>query len=52
MNSSEHIREVLIGLSCSEIKWNKKFIGIFDNDVAGNKEILIAVSKKIIIMKN
>lgn len=39
MNSSEHIREVLIGLSCSEIKWNKKFIGIFDNDVAGNKDI-------------
>lgn len=39
MNSSEHIREVLIGLSCSEIKWNKKFIGIFDNDMAGNKDI-------------
>lgn len=39
MNSSEHIREVLIGLSCSEIKWGKKFIGIFDNDVAGNKDI-------------
>ena len=39
MNSSEHIREVLIGLSCSEIKWEKKFIGIFDNDQAGQKDI-------------
>ena len=39
MNSSEHIREVLIGLSCSEIKWNKKFIGIFDNDTAGKGDI-------------
>lgn len=39
MNSSEHIREVLIGLSCSEIKWNKKFIGIFDNDKAGKSDI-------------
>lgn len=39
MNSSEHIREVLIGLSCSEIKWDKKFIGIFDNDSAGQKDI-------------
>jgi len=39
MNSSEHIREVLIGLSCSEIKWNKKFIGIFDNDKAGKNDI-------------
>ena len=39
MNSSEHIREVLIGLSCSEIKWEKKFIGIFDNDQAGLKDI-------------
>ena len=39
MNSSEHIREVLIGLSCSEIKWNKKFIGIFDNDKAGTGDI-------------
>ena len=35
MNSSEHIRETLIGLSYSEINWNKKFIGIFDNDDAG-----------------
>lgn len=39
MNSSEHIREVLIGLSCSEIAWGKKFIGIFDNDTAGQKDI-------------
>lgn len=39
MNSSEHIREVLIGLSCSEIEWTKKFIGIFDNDNAGKKDI-------------
>ena len=39
MNSSEHIREVLIGLSCSEIKWDKKFIGIFDNDQAGQRDI-------------
>ena len=39
MNSSEHIREVLIGLSCSEIQWNKKFIGIFDNDQAGQRDI-------------
>lgn len=39
MNSSEHIREVLIGLSCSELQWNKKFIGIFDNDAAGIKDI-------------
>lgn len=39
MNSSEHIREVLIGLSCSEIQWEKKFIGIFDNDDAGKKDI-------------
>ena len=38
MNSSEHIREVLIGLSCSEIDWKKKFIGIFDNDDAGRKD--------------
>jgi len=38
MNSSEHIREVLIGLSCSEIHWNKKYIGIFDNDDAGIKD--------------
>lgn len=35
MNSSKHIREVLIGLSSSEIDWKKKFIGIFDNDQAG-----------------
>lgn len=39
MNSSEHIREILIGLSCSEIQWDKKFIGIFDNDSAGKKDI-------------
>ena len=39
MNSSEHIREVLIGLSCSEISWGKKFIGIFDNDTAGQRDI-------------
>lgn len=39
MNSSEHIREVLIGLSCSEVLWGKKFIGIFDNDPAGQKDI-------------
>ncbi len=39
MNSSEHIREVLIGLSCSEVHWEKKFIGLFDNDPAGNKDI-------------
>jgi len=39
MNGSEHIREVLIGLSCSEIQWRKKFIGIFDNDNAGEKGI-------------
>ena len=39
MNSSEHIREVLIGLSCSEIVWGKKFIGIFDNDAAGQRDI-------------
>ena len=38
MNSSEHIREVLIGLSCSEIQWKKKYIGIFDNDDAGIKD--------------
>lgn len=38
-NSSEHIREVLIGLSCSELQWDKKFIGIFDNDAAGIKDI-------------
>lgn len=39
MNSSEHIREVLIGLSCSEVKWDKMFVGIFDNDGAGLKAI-------------
>lgn len=39
MNSSEHIRETLIGLSCSEINWERKFIGIFDNDSAGQKDI-------------
>lgn len=39
MNSSEHIREVLIGLSCSEIKWDKQFVGILDNDQAGQKDI-------------
>ena len=39
MNSSEHIREVLIGLSCSEIVWEKQFVGIFDNDPAGRKDI-------------
>ena len=39
MNSSEHIREVLIGLSCSEIKWHKQFVGNFDNDQAGQKDI-------------
>lgn len=38
MNSSEHIRETLIGLSCSEIIWNRKFIGIFDNDDAGRRD--------------
>ncbi len=35
MGSSTHIREVLVGLSCSEIMWEKKFIGILDNDKAG-----------------
>lgn len=39
MNSSEHIREILIGLSCSEVKWGKQFVGIFDNDSAGRKDI-------------
>lgn len=39
MNSSEHIREVLIGLSCSELQWEKKFVGLFDNDAAGKKDI-------------
>lgn len=39
MNSSEHIREILIGLSCSELQWEKKFIGLFDNDQAGMKDI-------------
>lgn len=39
MNSSEHIREVLVGLSCSEIVWKKQFVGIFDNDSAGQKDI-------------
>lgn len=39
MNGSEHIREILIGLSCSEVQWKKKFIGIFDNDKAGQKDI-------------
>ena len=39
MNSSEHIREVLIGLSSSEVDWKKEFIGMFDNDVAGQKDI-------------
>lgn len=39
MNSSEHIREILIGLSCSEVQWQKKFIGIFDNDTAGQNDI-------------
>lgn len=39
MNSSEHIREILIGMSCSEIQWEKKYIGIFDNDEAGQKDI-------------
>lgn len=38
MNGSEHIRETLIGLSCSEIEWNKKFVGLFDNDDAGIKD--------------
>lgn len=46
MNSSEHIREVLIGLSCSEIKWDKKFIGIFDNDQAGQKDISSGFEKE------
>lgn len=39
MNSSEHIREVLIGLNSADYKWDKKFIGIFDNDTAGKKDI-------------
>lgn len=39
MNSSEHIKETLLGLSCSEISWDKKFIGIFDNDYAGGKAL-------------
>lgn len=39
MNSSEHIKETLLGLSCSEISWDKKFIGIFDNDHAGEKAL-------------
>lgn len=47
MNSSEHIREVLIGLSCSEIKWDKKFVGIFDNDAAGIKDIGNGFEKEI-----
>lgn len=46
MNSSEHIREVLIGLSCSEIQWQKKFIGIFDNDTAGQKDITNGFEKE------
>ena len=39
MNGSEHIREVLIGLNSSDICWNKKFIGLFDNDKAGQNDI-------------
>jgi len=39
MNGSEHIREILIGLSCSEVKWDKKYIGLFDNDSAGKRDI-------------
>lgn len=46
MNGSEHIREVLIGLSCSEIQWQKKFIGIFDNDTAGQKDITNGFEKE------
>lgn len=39
MSSSTHIREVLVGLSCSEIMWEKKFIGILDNDKAGEEAL-------------
>ena len=46
MNSSEHIREVLIGLSCSEIVWGKQFIGIFDNDDAGQQAIKSGFEKE------
>ena len=46
MNSSEHIREVLIGLSCSEIEWDKQFVGIFDNDQAGQKDISSGFEKE------
>ena len=46
MNSSEHIREVLIGMSCSEIQWRNKYIGIFDNDEAGQRDIKSGFEKE------
>lgn len=46
MNSCEHIREVLIGLSCSEIVWKKQFVGILDNDDAGQQAIKSGFEKE------
>lgn len=46
MNGSEHIREVLIGLNSSDICWNKKIIGIFDNDKAGQRDIANGFEKE------
>lgn len=39
MNGETFIRQTIIGLSNSEITWDKKVIGIFDNDEAGRKAI-------------
>lgn len=39
MNSSTFIKQAMIGLSNSEVTWNKKFIAIFDNDKEGKESI-------------
>lgn len=46
MNSEQFVRNTLMGLSNSEIKWNKKFVGIFDNDNAGRDAIKNGFSNK------
>lgn len=39
MNSCTFIKQAMLGLSNSEIKWNKKFIAILDNDKDGGEAI-------------
>lgn len=39
MNSCSFIKQAMIGLSNSEVNWNKKFIAIFDDDKEGRDSI-------------